>query len=430
MLKKDIHDLLISRGVKISYSSVCHYIQHLKQQPKQEDAFIRQYYHPGEQCEFDWGEVKLIIHGKLQRFYLAVFTLSHSNGRYSWLFRHQNTLAFMESHRNFFCQTKGVPHVMVYDNMRVAVKEFIGTEKTPTEALMRMCAFYRFSYRFCNVRAGWEKGHVERSVEYIRRKAFSMQMTFDSIEQAQAHLDKICQQLNVEDASISTPDKKRSLSQDLATLQPFVNEMGCSELADYQVDKWSAICMKQSHYSVPDKLVGKSVSVKIYSEKITIFHQGEKIATYQRMYPPGSWSVQMEHYIGTLIRKPGAIGGSLALKQMPPKIQQLFRSEFVGNGRDFVLLLQYAKENGFADSEIITSYETLKKRGLRKVSADQIKATMHNDCIDYKSGCDVAEFPENMVIAQQIEQEATNILKDLSNMMENTITYSQNTPLN
>lgn len=46
---------------------------------------------------------------------------------------------------------------MVYDNMRVAVKDFVGTDKTPTEALSRMCAFYRFDFRFCNARAGWEK---------------------------------------------------------------------------------------------------------------------------------------------------------------------------------------------------------------------------------------------------------------------------------
>lgn len=143
MLKKDIHNLLLSRGFSVSYPSVCKYITGIDTQKsrKREEAFIRQYYIPGENCEFDWGEVKLRIHGKLQRFFLAVFTFSHSNGRYAYLFRHQNTLAFMESHRNFFRQVKGVPYVMVYDNMRVAVKDFVGTDKTPTEALSRMCAF-------------------------------------------------------------------------------------------------------------------------------------------------------------------------------------------------------------------------------------------------------------------------------------------------
>ena len=33
----------------------------------------------------------------------------------------------------------GVPAMMVYDNMRVAVKSFVGGDKKPTEALMKMC---------------------------------------------------------------------------------------------------------------------------------------------------------------------------------------------------------------------------------------------------------------------------------------------------
>lgn len=36
-------------------------------------------------------------------------TLAHSNGRYVYLFTHQDTLAFMESHNNFFRDINGVP---------------------------------------------------------------------------------------------------------------------------------------------------------------------------------------------------------------------------------------------------------------------------------------------------------------------------------
>ena len=114
-----------------------------------------------------------------------------------------------------------------YMTMRVAVKDFVGTDKTPTEALSRMCAFYRFDFRFCNARAGWEKGHVERSVEYVRRKAFCMKMDFDSVEEAGKHLQEVCEGLNTQAGSISTLDKVESLAADLAALQPHINEMGC-----------------------------------------------------------------------------------------------------------------------------------------------------------------------------------------------------------
>ena len=148
-------------------------------------------------------------------------------------------------------------------------------------------------------------------------------------------------------------------------------------MEDYKVDKWSTICMKNIHYSVPDTLVGKTVSVKIYSEKVVIFHGQVKVAAHERVYGVADWKIQLEHYARTLLRKPGAVQGSLALMQMPAKIQELFQIHFQDNGRDFVLLIQYAAENGFTDKDIIRSYEALRLRGVHKVSADQIKAFMH-----------------------------------------------------
>jgi hypothetical protein len=371
MLKKDIHEYVSAKGFDVSYPSVCKYITLLEKQNSGQEsrqAFIGGYYPAGESCEFDWGEVKLYLAGKLQRFYLAVFTLSHSNGRYAWLFRHQNQLAFMESHRNFFRQVKGVPAIMVYDNMRVAIKEFAGEEKKPTDSLLRMSNFYRFNFRFCNIRAGWEKGDVERSVEFVRRKAFSINLHYDSIEDAQRDLLSTCEKMNTQAGSVSTADKAESFRADLAALQPYTNEMGCFQLDSYKVDKWATICMKTSHYSVPDSLVGQMVTVKIYSEKIVILDKdNNKVAVHERIYALGGWSVKLEHYLKTLSRKTGAVESSLAMKQMPEKIQLIFNRHFTDKAKDFVMLLQYTSDNGFTDRDITLAYEALRQRGLRKV---------------------------------------------------------------
>lgn len=421
MLGKDIHDFVISKGFRVSYSGVCKYIREVKNSKnnKSGEAFIRGYYVPGESCEFDWGEVKLYIAGKLQRLYMAVFTLSHSNGRYAWLFRHQNTLAFMESHRNFFTQVRGVPSVMVYDNMRVAIKEFAGIEKKPTEALLRLSNFYRYHYRFCNVRAGWEKGHVERSVEYVRRKAFCVHLRFDSLEEAQNQLLSTCQRINTQVGSSSTVDKQKKLQADLAALRPCSNEMGCFEIETYKVDKWSTICMKASHYSVPDTLVNKIVDVKVYSEKLVILYNNQKIAVHQRIYYPAGWSVKLEHYLNTLVRKPGAIQGSLALKQMPDKLQKLFNRQFVDKPKDFVFLLQYAHENGFIDQDIIGAYEDLKKRGLNNISADQIKTMMHALGEPQDANLTLLHPKANQEQSIDIEDGSMKILSELARIMEN-----------
>ena len=58
----------------------------------------------------------------------------------AYLFRHQDNLTFMESHHNFFHDVHGVPHTMVYDNMKVAVI-LKPDGKLPTGSLTRMCTF-------------------------------------------------------------------------------------------------------------------------------------------------------------------------------------------------------------------------------------------------------------------------------------------------
>lgn len=428
MRGKDIYELLIDKGFQVSYTAVCKYIASLATQKKDNtsaEAFIRGYYPPGESCEFDWGEVKLYLNGKLHRIHMAVFTLSHSNGRYAWLFHHQDQLAFMESHRNFFRQVKGVPSIMVYDNMRVAIKKFAGEEKKPTDTLLRMSNFYRYHYRFCNIRAGWEKGHVERSVEYVRRKAFSINLHYASLADAQKHLLTICEKINSRSGSPSTINKVEELAADLAALRPYTNEMGCFQMAEYKVDKWSTICMNCSHYSVPDILVGKMVTVKMYSEKLVILYNNDKVAVHERIYSrQKGWSIKLEHYLTTLLRKPGALSGSLALKQMPSQIQALFNKHFTDKARDFVFLLQYARDNSFNDNDIIEAYQSLRARGLRSISADQIKAMMHTN--NEPQGADTESIyldDTHQNKSSLIEDGAMRILRELSCIMntENNI---------
>ncbi|MFC4770343.1 IS21 family transposase, partial [Effusibacillus consociatus] len=182
----DIFETLAAENVDISYSTVKRYVRVLMEKPK--EAFIKECYEPGDVCEFDWGEVKLTVSGKLKTFQMAVFTPAYSNYRYAYLFTKQTTECFQEAHALFFREVGGVFQTMVYDNMKVAVKRFVGTEKEPTEGLLQLSIYYGFQYRFCNVYSGNEKGHVERSVEVVRRKAFAFRDTFEMLDEANAYL--------------------------------------------------------------------------------------------------------------------------------------------------------------------------------------------------------------------------------------------------
>ena len=260
---KDIHRELLEKGFSVSYSSVCKYVNRKKHEKtaRPKDVYLRIHREPGIECEFDWGEVKLFIGGKSTTLMMAVFCFPYSKGRMAYLFHRQDTLAFMEAHRNFFRDVTGVPRVMVYDNMRVAVV-FDQKEKRPTTALQRMANFYRFDWRFCNARAGWEKGNVERSVDFVRGRAFTSCVDFATISNAQEWLYEVCQQINSETGSASTADKTDMIDEELGALLPWPGDIGCFEMAEYKADKQSTICVKNNHYSVPDRLACESVIVQ------------------------------------------------------------------------------------------------------------------------------------------------------------------------
>ncbi len=230
MKKVDIFESLHRQGFEVGYTTVCNYIMQKSNKQSVKEAYIRQVYKPGSVCEFDWAEIKLTIDGVLGRYYLAVFTSAYSNYRYSLIFQRQDTLAFMESHVSFFSHIGGVYHKMTYDNMRVAVSRFVGLhEKEPTKALLQMRGHYMFTHRFCNAYSGNEKGHVERSVEYVRRKAFGPQQSFSTLDKAQEQLNIAVERINQSKQQLTGRSAVDMFNDELPLLYKALSPLACSD---------------------------------------------------------------------------------------------------------------------------------------------------------------------------------------------------------
>ena len=347
MRKTDIHEHLLQQGFAISYSTVKRLAKELE--PRHEEAFIRQEYSPGEICEFDWGEVKLDIAGNGYKPYqMAVFTAAYSGERFAILFPSQDTAAFQESHAIFFTFCHGTFHTMVYDNMKVAVRKFVGpTEKEPTSALLEMSLYYGFRFRFCNVRRGNEKGHVERSVDVIRHKAFSKpgEDCFESLDAANRHLRSVCIRLAREEASDgSIPEEL--FEEEQACLLPAMPKFDSCVKTENSVDKYSTVAVAGNHYSVPDTLVGKRVQVRLYTAKLLVYYNGAIVATHERSFLPHDWKINIYHYLRTLKRKPGALPGSTALLQSDAVVKHIYETYYAHNAKDFLEVLELIHERG------------------------------------------------------------------------------------
>jgi transposase len=373
MRKIDILEHLHELGYNIGYTTVCNQIN--KKLVRRKEAFIRQLYNPGDVCEFDWGEVKLTIEGKLQTLYMAVFTPAMSNYRYAVLFHRQDTAAFLQAHILFFEHVGGVFHTMVYDNMRVAIRKFVGpSEKEPTEALLKLSTYYQFHFRFCNVASGNEKGHVERSVEFVRRKAFSNQDRFSTLEAANARLAGTCNRLNTRFSRDNQGKRSIDLLEvEKKQLAPAPPGFDCGQMEQCKVDKYSVITYATNRYSVPDHLVGKMVDVKVYPEELHCYHENRKVCQHDRQYTRHGWYINLDHYLYTLKRKPGALAGSQALASAPEKVKHVFTEYFKDAPKDFVELLIFLQDHDYAFDKVIEAIDRLKHISGHDISLDKIK---------------------------------------------------------
>lgn len=358
MKATDIHESLLKLGYQISYPTVCNYIHKYRTADAGlAECYIRQVYEPGYDCEFDWGEFHLTIDGRRKKVYIAVFTLAYSNYRMAFLFFHQDTQAFIESHRLCFNNFNGVPRRMVYDNMRVAVKSFVGG-KLPTDELIRMENAWGFCHRFCNIRSGNEKGHVERSVEFVRRKAFCDMDTFDSLEQANKHLYDVCMDMNMSPSSPATADIISRSAEDLDALLKLKEGPGSYEHGFYQVDKYATVSVRGVRYSVPETLVGRKVSVFIYPNYVVARDSGKVIARHERLHDCG-WQLDIMHYLATFRAKPGSVAGSAALSCAAPEIRSVFRNHFEDRPADFIDILRMVRDNGLSLEDFIIAYDMM-----------------------------------------------------------------------
>lgn len=349
--KIDILEALHAEGFDIGYTTVCCAISNI--QRKEREAYIRQEYSPGVTAEFDWGEVKITIAKKLCILQMPVFSTAYGNYRYADLYHNQKTESFLDTHANFFDKIGGVYKEVVYDNTKVAVARFVGNNgKEPTEALLKLSLYYGFSYRFCNTSKANEKGHVERSVEYIRRKVFSKRDDFESFDEARTYLKEELTLLNLKPQVLSRGQNAcQMLDIEREHLAPNPPRYDCARLSEARVNKYATVAVTGCYYSMPDDLVGEFVMVKAYTDKVICFYRNKVVAEHKRLYGNHEWKIDINHYLKTLKVKPKALPQSTAFCQMSGKLKSIYKKYFVSCEKDSVELLEIIGKIGLQKVE-------------------------------------------------------------------------------
>ena len=341
LTKIQIHQLLKSQGFNVSYSSVAQEISKIKNSGK--ECFIRQEYVFGDRLEYDFGEVKLVINDITKKYYMAVLSSPAGNFRWCYLYDNCKKDVFMDSHVKFFQMIGGVWKEIVYDNMRNVVSKFIGkNEKELNEDLVKMSLYYGFDINVTNAFSGNEKGYVEGSVKYLRNKIFATNYKFNSEDAAIEYMDSQLIKLN-EDSKIE--EEKLHLKKTKAPLE-------LANISSNVVNKYGFVQIENNFYSVPEYLVGKTVTSKIYYNKILIYSNYEFVCMHKKINGIKKISADIRHYLKTLSQKPGALKNSYVLKSNPI-LKYIYNRYYTQKPKQFIQLIEENKEKSDKELEKI-----------------------------------------------------------------------------
>lgn len=155
--------------------------------------------------------------------------------------------------------------------------------------------------------------------------------------------------------------------------------MECFSGENLKVDKYATVCFATNRYSVPDHLIGRMLFAKIYSNQIKIYDTRQVVCCHPRIYERHGWQIDLQHYLITLQRKPGAVAGSIALKQAPPWVQLLYNNHYQHDARAFIELLQYRKEHDISSAILCACIEKLARQSPSNVSNSHIIALLGNE---------------------------------------------------
>ena len=258
--------------------------------PRAMKAYLPLIFLPGEQAQVDWAHFGQIAAENTQRkLSCFVMVLSHSRAMYARFTYDQTMESFLRCHILAFAGLGGVARSIAYDNLRSVVIAREGRSIDFHPHHTNFSGHYHFRTVACNVRAGWEKGRVERSIRYIRDNFFSGR-TFrdlgDANEQLKAWLGEYANQRSwPDDRSKRVFDEWQKEKSLLLPLPE--HEFDVDLLHPVRSGKLPYIRFDLNDYSIPFELVGKPLSLVASDLTVKIFDDQTLVCSHRRTYGKG-----------------------------------------------------------------------------------------------------------------------------------------------
>ncbi len=281
--------------------------------------FFSQDHHPGRLAASDFtvcNELGVKIAG--QRFDHTFFhcVLTYSNVESVSLCFSESFEALSAGIQKAFWEFGGVPERHRSDSLAAAVRNHTSRRELTVryEALM---LHYGCEAERTNARCANENGDIESSNGHIKDRIEQALMlrgsrNFSTREEYIAFVEELVKRANA--------NRRKKLQDDVAHLHRLPDAWLDTDdiVKAVRVTRSSTIHVRTNTYSVPSRLIGQSVAIRIGAEQITVTHHGHQIQTMPRIVGKNQAAINYRHIIDSLVRKPGAFADYQYREEMFP----------------------------------------------------------------------------------------------------------------
>ena len=249
--------------------------------------------HKNNECQLDFGYCIYIKDGKETRAQFVNLSFPHSNACYCQLLTETNLQFFFQSIINIFNYLKGSPKEIWFDNDSMFF--YSKKPKRLYEKFIAFADYYNFKSVFCTIKSPNQKGHVEKSIKFIRDNIFIPPPKIrESIEEYNKKLLKRCDSLHFRKCRNTNTSILEILKNDISSFNILPEKQFENILYKIvSLDKFSRFQYNKNYYYLPLSLVYKNfkytkifVKLKITTSIIYIYNKenNKLLDIYHRLY--------------------------------------------------------------------------------------------------------------------------------------------------
>jgi transposase len=284
-----VKQLLAERGVDAALRTVQRAMQPLREEATARAlATVRFETAPGHQLQIDFGEKQVVIAGESVKVYLFVAVLGYSRRIFVRASLSQKQDDWREGLASAFRHFGGVPQRLLIDNAGAMVIGRDGDHAVLHPAFAAFCKDWGVAVSACRPYRARTKGKTERGVGYAKHNGLAGR-AFASFTELDAHLAHWC--IEADQRLHGTTHERpvdRFERDERAALGPLparplpVRERRVMRkvAADCFVD------VDRVRYSVPHRLVRRSVEVLVGETEVRVYFGGDVVAVHARSREP------------------------------------------------------------------------------------------------------------------------------------------------